>query len=54
MVCQRFTDELFIHEFNSHKYMESIMNLRSNYRGAVFSNALEALVEVVNIDALKR
>jgi len=54
IVCQRFTDELFIHEFNSHKYMESIMNLRSNYRGIVFSNALEALVEVVSIDALKK
>ena len=54
IVCQRFTDELFIHEFNSHKYIESIMNLRSDYRGIVFSNALEALVEVVSIDALKK
>jgi response regulator RpfG family c-di-GMP phosphodiesterase len=54
IVCQRFTDELFIHEFNSHKYMESIQSIRSNYEGAVFSRALEALVEVVNVDALKQ
>jgi hypothetical protein len=53
IACQRFTDELFANEFDSSKYKESLQLIRDNYRGAVFTKALEALVEVVAVDSLK-
>jgi len=53
IVCQRFADELFAHEFNTARHYDSIQLLRDNFQGAVFSRALDALVEVVAVDSLK-